>query len=272
LKTSFWKLSGAGNDFVTFDNRLEFIPESAKPELGRNLCRRGLSVGADGLMLLENSDRAHIRMRVFNGDGSEAETCGNASRCIALLALTIGAAPPDMSIETGAGIYRAEVTGNRVCISMTEPHDLRLDIPLSDPDIPAPVIHFVNTGVPHAVVFVDDVENLDITTLGRRLRHHHLFRPAGANINFVQIVDNSRMIIRTYERGVEEETLACGTGCAAAAIIAGTLGEARNPVQLKTRGGFINTIHFSILDSSITDLKLEGEARIVFRGEIELEL
>ena len=204
-------------------------------------------------------------------DGSEAETCGNASRCIALLALRMGISPCEMSFETRAGIYKAHVEGNLVRVSMTDPRDIKTNIVIQE-ELPSISFHYIDKGVPHVVLFVDDLENIDIIGIGKLVRHHHLFQPRGTNVNFVKNTDSRNLQVRTYERGVENETLACGTGSIASAVIAGLLGFVTSPVHVHTKGGMTNIVHFTLRDSQPTQIMLEGEARIVFHGEIDLEL
>jgi len=271
LNMKFWKLSGAGNDFIALDNRDGAIPEAWKKQLATRWCPRAHSIGADGLLLIEPSQRTHFTMRIFNADGSEAETCGNASRCIARLALSLGLAPQDMTFETHAGVYRAHVEGDAVSVSIPDPRDIRIDLSLKEEWLPVPRFHSINTGVPHVVLFVDQLNEIDVTGIGRKLRRHPMFHPSGTNVNFVKVKDQSNLEIRTYERGVEDETLACGTGCIAAAIVAGISGLAQSPVRLHTRGGLINTVSFSLEEPITTNIRLEGDARIIYRGEIDID-
>lgn len=236
-----------------------------------DLCRRGHSIGSDGLLLIESSQNACFTMRIFMPDGSEAETCGNASRCIALLALKLGITSCEMSFETLAGIYKARVEGNLVKVSMTDPRDIKTNIAIQE-EIPSESLHYIDTGVPHVVLFVNDLENTDIIGIGKLMRYHYLFQPRGTNVNFVKKTDSHNLQIRTYERGVENETLACGTGCIASGVIAGLLGFVTSPVHVHTKGGMTNIVHFTLRDTQPTQIMLEGEARIVFHGEIVLEL
>ena len=274
MKQIFWKLSGAGNDFICFDNRQGVIAPMLKTKLAVDLCRRGYSVGADGVLFIEPSQKADFTMRIFNGDGSEAETCGNASRCIARLALELGIAPARMSFETKSGVYRASVQNNYASVEMTDPDEMRLNIAFDEDWFSAEVLHSICIGVPHAVAFLkeESLKGINVFGMGRMLRHHPLFQPAGTNVNFARIMDRGNIEIRTYERGVEEETLACGTGCAATAVIAGHLGLADSPTRMHTQGGLINTIHYKIKDGKTTGLILEGDARIVYKGEIDIEI
>jgi len=272
LKTQFWKLSGGGNDFICFDNRDGTLPEPMKSCLAATLCKRGHSIGADGILFIEPSPRTDFIMRIFNPDGREAETCGNASRCVALLTHRLGITPAEMSFETKAGISKARVDGEFASISMPDPADMRLNIPLEEEWSTAPVVHFIRVGVPHVVVFVGQLESKDILNIGKRIRNHRAFQPAGTNVNFATLQNKNNIALRTYERGVENETLSCGTGCAATAIIAGHLGLADSPVNMHTRGGTTNIIHFRIKDMQTTELVLEGEAHVIFKGEIDIDL
>lgn len=272
MKIQFWKLSGAGNDFIAFDNRKGAIQEGNKSALAKNLCRRGLSIGADGLLLIEPSSQASFTMRIFMPDGSEAETCGNAARCVARLAHKLRIAPRKMSFETRAGVYHAETRGDRARVSMTDPRDLKINIHLQEPGISIPEAHFINTGVPHVVLFVKNLDRQDVVGIGKRIRRHPAFQPAGTNVNFVEPQDAHHIRIRTYERGVEDETLACGTGCIASAIVAAHFGFVKSPTHLETKSGITNTIHFKPEGGLFTNIELEGEARIVFKGEIDLNL
>jgi diaminopimelate epimerase len=269
MEIEFWKMSGAGNDFIVIDNMAHTFPEVGREEIFKAWCQRGLSIGADGVLLVEPSDRAHFRMRYYNADGREAETCGNGSRCIARFAHFRGIAPAHMEFETLAGKYEARVNGENVLVRMSDAHDLRLNIPLHGPLFSGKV-HFINTGVPHVVTFVEDLENVPVTEIGRWIRYHEEFAPAGTNANFVRVLDAHQLAIRTYERGVEAETLACGTGSIASAIVACHLGLASSPVSVLTRSGVRLGITFEPTPSGATNVFLEGPTKIVFRGYVEL--
>lgn len=270
MRLNFFKMSGAGNDFIVADNRDLTIPESGRRGWIEQLCRRAVSIGADGVLLVEPPEgSANFRMRYYNSDGGEAESCGNGARCIARFAHVIGAAPTEMSFETQAGLYHARVFENKeVEIGMTDPVDLRLGVALDLKSSPDLTVDHLNTGVPHAVAWVDDVQAVDVQGLGRQIRFHTAFQPAGANANFVQVTGRSALQIRTYERGVEAETLACGTGCVAAAVLGAMSGRVRPPVLLSTQGGTILTINFDQEGAKITNVRLRGEARIVYKGEL----
>lgn len=264
----FHKMSGAGNDFVVLDNRQGQV----RGDLGRfaaAVCDRKRGVGADGVLLVEPSGRKHFRMRYFNADGSEADMCGNGGRCIARFAHLMGAAPTAMEFENLAGDFRATVLADgQVDLQMTLPHSMRLglDLPIEGAVLKG---HFLNTGVPHVVVPVDDVEAVDVAGWGRQLRHHTAFAPKGANANFVQVTGPASLKVRTYERGVEDETLACGTGSVAAAILMARLGAVRAPVAVATRGGDVLTIGFRLDGDQASEVFLKGQAEVTFQGTLD---
>jgi diaminopimelate epimerase len=272
MEQEFWKFSGAGNDFVAINNMDGRFPEDGRNELIASWCRRGLSIGADGALILEPASpgsHAHFRMRYHNADGGEAETCGNGSRCIARFAFLQGVAPRKMSFETAAGVYDAEVLDNgEVRLRMTDSHSLREGIKIFD-DVFEGEIHFLNTGVPHAVTFVNGLEDLRVNEIGRHLRYHKEFAPAGTNVNFVLVRDPRNLEVRTYERGVENETLACGTGCIASSIIAVRQGLVEAPVRVKTFSGEFLTIEFEPVAGGGKNVTLQGSANLIFRGYVD---
>src|SRR4030042_2658964 len=216
-RSEFWKRSGSGNDFILIDNRDGRIADEAMGPLVKRVCRRRESVGADGVIFVTQSGAFDFAWRFFNADGGEAEMCGNGGRCVAPFAYLKGIAGPSLKFETLAGILSAQVDGKRVKLEMTKPFGLKLDETLLI-DGKKQIFSSINTGVPHAVLFVEDVEGLDIVQIGRALRYHSHFSPSGTNANFIRLETGSKLSIRTYERGVEEETLACGTGAVAAAL------------------------------------------------------
>ena len=268
----FWKMSGAGNDFILIDNRTGLVSaDEIRPRVPR-LCAPHVSLGADGLILIESaSGAADFKWRFFNADGSEAEMCGNGARCAARFAHLNGIAPARMTFETIAGPIQARVEGGRVRVRLTEPRALALGVRLpieGGTDFSA---DFVNTGVPHAVVFVDDPGSMDVSGVGRAIRFHPEFAPAGANANFVRVDGRHAMRIRTYERGVEGETLACGTGSVASAVVAAARGLVASPVTLAARSGIDLTVHFARSNGTFGEIDLEGDARIVCKGELTRE-
>jgi diaminopimelate epimerase len=266
-KIPFAKMSGSGNDFILIDHRTPFLPDDRLADFARKVCARKVSVGADGLILIESSERVNFRWRFFNSDGSEAEMCGNGGRCAARFAAIQGIAPARLSFETLAGVIEAEVSGRIVKLQMVQPTGLQLDleVPL---DGQAHGLHFINTGVPHAVEFVADVKAVPVRELGRKIRYHPRFQPAGTNANFLQVVDRTRLKVRTYERGVEDETLACGTGAVASALIAAGKGQVDSPVEVETSGGEVLKIHFQRKGNSFAKVFLEGDTRVVYEGHL----
>lgn len=270
-KIPFWKMSGSGNDFILIDNRSRLLSSEGAGPFVKRVCARGLSVGADGLILIEPSSRADFAWHFYNADGSEAEMCGNGGRCAARFAhLNQIVQSPRMRFETKAGIIEAEVKADRVRVRLTDPTDFRRDLKLvlAQREYTG---HYINTGVPHLVIPVDDVAFIDLQGLGREGRYHPLFAPKGTNVNFVSQSGPKTVQIRTYERGVEGETLACGTGSVAAALVLGALGKVQSPVALMTRGGILLNVDYTRDADSFHHVYLEGDARIVSVGEMWAE-
>ncbi len=265
----FVKMSGTGNDFILVDDRPGTIPEAKKADLARAVCPRRTAVGADGLILLESSTSADVRMRIFNADGSEAEMCGNGSRCLAQFACALGAAGPEMKIETLAGVIRARVDGGRVRVELTRPEEVvsRGELTFADQ---TREVFFTDTGVPHAVVFVRDLDSAEVREWGRALRFHEAFGAPGANANFVEILTPGRLAVRTYERGVEDETLACGTGAVASALVAAWREGWGSPVAVAVRSGEELEVQFSGKAPRYEGARLEGAVAVTYRGEIDL--
>lgn len=270
MNIPFWKISGSGNDFILIDHRKPLISSDEMNRFVSRVCRRGLSVGADGVILIEPSTKADYKWHYYNADGGEVEMCGNGSRCAARFAYLSRIAPAKHTIETLAGIVEAEVLGDRVRVRLPDPSDLRLNLKI-EIDGKTYTGHFVNTGVPHVVYFVDDVEKADVIRLGRATRRHSLFAPKGTNANFVSVTDPRSLKIRTYERGVEDETLACGTGAIAAALIGAALGKSAPPVSLLTRGRIVLGVDFKEEAGRYKDIFLEGDARVIYKGELQEE-
>jgi len=261
----FWKMNGSGNDFILIDNRQGILDADHLGDFVLRVCARKVSAGADGLLLIEPSKRADFRWRFFNSDGSEAEMCGNAGRCAARFAVLKRIASEKLSFETLAGIIEAEVYGRRVKLLMVQPTGLALDLEVRIDDLDHR-LHFLNTGVPHIVEFVESAAKVEVKELGRKIRIHPRFQPAGTNANFVQPIDRGHLIVRTYERGVEDETLACGTGAVASALIAAAKGLAHSPVDIQTSGGEILKIYFQFKGDRFDRVFLEGDTRVVYEG------
>jgi len=266
-KINFYKMSGSGNDFIIIDNRNNIIDENGLSNFIAKVCRRKMAVGADGLILVENTDSADFKWRFFNSDGSVAEMCGNGARCVARFAYLNDITGSNMSFETLAGLVKAEVIKERVKVKMTDPLDLKTDdtIELKNGLLS---ISSVNTGVPHVVIVKDSINDVDIVKIGREIRYHDQFSPAGTNVNFVCHIKDNTLAIRTYERGVEDETLACGTGAAASAIVMAHKMKLDSPLSVLTRsGGYLN-IFFKEKEGQYFDIYLEGDARIIYKAQL----
>ncbi|MFH1244886.1 MAG: diaminopimelate epimerase [Candidatus Omnitrophota bacterium] len=270
-KLEFVKAVASGNDFIILNtiNGPKFGAREQISRLAKELCRRRLSVGADGLLLIEPSAQADFKMRVFNPDGQEVTMCGNGARCVALFASQKKIVKNDrMFIETGAGNLQAEVKKDKVKLKMSPPKDLRLDFPLPL-DSGIQKANYINTGVPHVVCFVPGLENFPVGPAGKNIRYHPEFQPEGTNANFVQFIGKQRIKIRTYERGVEEETLACGTGAVAASIVTmfqELKPQGRHTVKVETRSGETLVVYFTVAGQEIKDVFLEGSAKIVYKA------
>ncbi|MBU4305976.1 MAG: diaminopimelate epimerase [Candidatus Omnitrophica bacterium] len=261
-KFEFTKMVASGNDFIIFDNRRAGLKNG--PEIARLLCVRTNGVGADGLIFIESSKRADFKMRIFNPDGSEAEMCGNGIRCAVLYK-----GKKNTKVETLAGLLSAELKDYGIKVRMTDPKGLQLNVNL-DIDGRIYQVNYVNTGVPHSVYFVENLEATNVRMLGRLIRYHRDFEPVGTNVDFAKIIDQDTLQIRTYERGVEEETLACGTGSVASALVyhhkfVGTNGTYM--VNIHTKGSEVLKIYFDYKDGSFSNVWLEGRASMVYKGE-----
>jgi diaminopimelate epimerase len=270
MELEFWKMNGAGNDFVMIDNRQGLLSLSGATIA--KICDRNRGVGADGVLLVEEANAgADFRMRYYNADGGEAEMCGNGARCFARFSRQfLSGAEDAVSFETPAGEIHARFQGENVCLQMSDPHSWRTPLLLDLAGQPREV-HFVNTGVPHAVVFVDDLPGVDVIAEGAAARYHEAFAPKGTNANFVRVETPGHLGIRTYERGVEGETLACGTGVVAAALIhAGTHGV-DSPIEVRVRGGDILRVTFRREGGDFQEVTLTGPADFVFQGRMVIQ-
>jgi len=266
---NFTKMNGAGNDFVIIDNRdLTYELEKNKIE---SLCNRHRGIGADGFMAVEPpQSNGNYRMRYYNSDGNEAEMCGNGARCFARFVYNLQEQESEtIKIETVAGIVVAEILDPEVQIMLSNPFNLKLNIPIEINGQPE-LIHFINTGVPHAVLLVDELESINIKKTGSAIRHHSAFSPEGTNVNFQKIETSDTLSIRTYERGVEDETLACGTGMVANALIHEQLNNINPPVFVNVKGGETLKVSWEKEKDSYKNVTLTGPAEIVFEGKINV--
>jgi diaminopimelate epimerase len=260
----FTKMHGAGNDFVIINNLRGDVTLSG--EQIASLCDRRLGVGADGILLLEQPQtNADFRMRYYNTDGGEVEMCGNGARCFARFASREAGPFDSLKFETPAGLINARIAGNQVTIGLSAPRnlDLRRTIDLGDGKA---TIHSINTGVPHAVLFVDHLAQTPVTDWGSKIRRHAAFQPSGTNANFVEILGPGRLQIRTYERGVEDETLACGTGVVASALVYAALKNIPSPIAVQVKGGDWLEVAYCQHGNDFQEVQLSGPATFVFEG------
>ena len=264
----FTKMNGAGNDFVLIDNRAGDV-HLDRDQIAR-LCDRHRGIGADGILLLEEAaNGADFRMRYFNSDGGEAEMCGNGARCFARFARKIAETQEKISFETPAGVIAAKLTDDLVTLDMTEPTDLRLNVRLHVAD-ENKTVHFINSGVPHVVIPISHIDEVDVRREGAAIRHHEMFAPKGANVNFIEKRGAKQVALRTYERGVENETLACGTGVVASALILAATEDIDGPIWVLVRGGNELQVGFEKRGVQFKNVTLTGPADFVFEGTIEV--
>ena len=263
----FSKMAGAGNDFIVVDNR--DVKIAARSLYAKKWCDRKKSIGGDGLLLLEKSGKADFKMRIFNPDGSEAEMCGNGVRCIGQFSYDNRLTGKRFQMETIAGIIDVEIKGSIVKARMIDPKDIKLDLNILLQGR-STVLSFVNTGVPHAVCFVKSLKEVDVEGTGQAIRTHEYFKPRGTNANFIQLLPGNAILIRTYERGVEGETLSCGTGSTAGALIAAATHRLKSPVAVKTKSGETLKIYFTRDGESFRDVYLEGSVQKCFQGRVRL--
>jgi diaminopimelate epimerase len=268
MQLRFTKMNGAGNDFVMIDNRAGEV--RLRPEQIVHICDRHRGVGADGILLLEpGQNGADFRMRYYNRDGGEAEMCGNGARCFARFAKKVAGSGDKISFQTPAGVIGARLHDDLVTLKMSEPTDLRMNLRL-EVDGEDAVVHYIDSGVPHVVVPVARVDMVQVDTQGKAIRRHKMFSPKGANVNFFERRGPQRITIRTFERGVEGETLACGTGVVASALIFSKLDNVNGPIDVVVRGGSELQVDFKKTGDLFTDVTLAGPAEFVFEGAIEI--
>ncbi|MFT5466025.1 MAG: diaminopimelate epimerase [Verrucomicrobiales bacterium] len=269
MQIEFTKMNGAGNDFVVLDNRdLRYQLSTAQIE---RLCNRQRGIGADGLLAVEPAENgADFRMRYYNADGGEAEMCGNGARCFANFLTEISAnAKESVTFETIAGVIEASYPAGNVRIQLSDPFDQKMgqDLEVLSQQL---LVHSINTGVPHACAVVDDVAKADIVGIGRALRFHEAFQPSGTNANLFEVKAPDEITLRTYERGVENETLACGTGMVASAIVHHELTGATTPIKVNVQGGDQLIVEFDKTPDGYRNVYLTGPADFTFSGTIQL--
>jgi diaminopimelate epimerase len=256
----FYKYQGTGNDFVIIDNRQLFFPKD-NIKLIESICDRRFGVGADGLLLLENDSATDFKMVYFNSDGNESSMCGNGGRCIVAFAKMLNIINSETVFIATDGLHHATILENgNVSLQMRDIDDVKIENDFI----------FLNTGSPHHVLLVDDLQNLDVKTIGAKIRYSDLYGQAGSNVNFVKQVSENHFALRTYERGVEDETLSCGTGATAVAIAMNAIGKTNsNVIQLDVQGGKLK-VSFDKIDKIYKNVFLEGPATFVFEGTISI--
>ncbi len=273
---TFTKMSGTGNDFILIDNRSFQVASEHQADFARGVCRRMFSAGADGVIFVEDSEQADFKWRFYNSDGSVAEMCGNGARCVARFAYENGIVSTDrMCFETLAGIIDARVFDEgEVQVRLSPPVGYRQGL-IAQLDGASHQFFFLNTGVPHAVLFVTD-KDVDVVKWGRYIRFHEQFGSQGTNVDFVRMLADGTLHVRTYERGVEDETRACGTGAVAAALVAAVQKKITSPVDVITSGGDRLQVAFKINEGAQGDglfetVFLKGPARKIYTGEFTAE-
>jgi len=260
MQVQFYKYHGAGNDFILIDNLKNDI--APNPQLVQQLCDRRFGIGADGLMLLENSEKAQFSMRYFNSDGYEASMCGNGGRCIASFAWRKGLISNETEFIASDGLHEAKILDNGiVALKMNDVEEVRK----------VGEHYFLDTGSPHYVLFVDDINKSKVQEEGERIRNDASISKYGTNVDFVQIIKENEITIRTYERGVEAETLACGTGAVASAIAAYLLNKTDNfSFSVQVLGGKLQVDFMMVDETHFRDIWLTGPAEFVFKGSIDI--
>ncbi len=262
----FYKMQGSGNDFILFDNRELSLTTERMSNWAITLCPRAFAVGADGMIFLSPIQASGVDYKwdFYNSDGSRAEMCGNGSRCAARLAFELGMAGRDQVFRSDAGDVEAHILEDgAVRVQLPSLLDLETNIDLQMADFDSSRIHFANTGVPHAVITCDDLQSIDVPAIGEYIRNHGRFAPDGANVNFIQVIDKDNLLLRTYERGVEDETYACGTGAAASVAVARKLGFCSSQVRVRTSGGEVLGVR-----CEAEKIFLSGGATLVYKGEL----
>lgn len=272
----FTKIEGAGNDFILIDNRHSRYYFSYS-DFAKFVCDRHRGVGADGLLVIENSERSDFKMRYLNADGSEGGMCGNGGRCIAQY-IMLASGKQTTQFEALDYIYSAEIADNKIRLQMKNPTDFRKGLLIRYGNHVFQ-IDYVNTGAPHAALFIEDMpqefncfEEIEVNKIGRYIRSHELFSPAGTNVNFIRRINRGEVQIRTYERGVENETLSCGTGSIASAILAAMRYNWDSPIKVLTRSKDTLIINFTNNENKITNVSIEGPANQVFSGTLNYSL
>ena len=266
-KIQFFKMSGAGNDFIIIDNRNNKYSETAA-YLAKKICRRRYSVGADGLIFLENSKKASFKAKFYNSDGSEFNLCGNGGRCAARFAFINVIAARHMTIETNSGVLNAEIIQNNVKLEIPLPVQIEINKIITTDEMRKIKGHYIKIGDPHLIIFAKNLNEFPIESVAKKIRYSLSFGKEGTNVNFIMQIRENRFAIRTYERGLEQETLACGSGCVSAAIVLHNLSYPYAGYVFETHSGFLLGVHLEFVSDKISKIFLEGDARIIYKGEL----
>lgn len=269
MRLPFSKYGGCGNDFILIDNRQGLYPVLESKAIQR-LCHRINGIGADGVVLLEHSLSAHFRMKIFNCDGSEAEMCGNGIRCLMKFIAERGFAEKQCLIETMHAVINVGLKQEAVWVEMPPPRDVRWDDSIDIEGKSSPM-HYLDTGVPHAVVFVEEILSPHWMELAPKIRFHPRFAPRGTNVNFAFVTEGGSVLVRTYERGVERETEACGTGATAAALAAAHVWQLPSPINIFPTSKVPIEISFKRRGDTFSDVRMTGPAEKIFHGEFVLD-
>ena len=271
MKLHFTKMHGAGNDFIMIDDRALTTPWEDYLRMSTIAVRR-TGIGCEGIILLQPSDRADFYMRFLNPDGSEAEMCGNGARCAAAFARSLGIVGRSMTMDTRAGLVDAEILDDGVKIWMTDPGRRRYNLTVTIDGVEY-TGHFIQAGCPHFVVPVpaDRLDTFDVVRVGAQIRQHELFAPDGTNVDFVSYIQPNRIRMRTYERGVEAESGACGTGAVASAVVGVECADFTLPVKVTTSAGFELAVDGDWRTKKCTGMTLAGPAQFVYEGTIDLD-
>jgi len=266
-KIAFFKMSAAANDFIVIDNRSKAYSEQAN-FLARKLCQRRYSVGADGLILIENSKKANFKALFFNADGSEFNLCGNGGRCAAKFAFINVIASRKMTMETNVGVLNAEITSDTVKLQIPLPVKVEMNKIIEIEGKRKIKGHYIKIGDPHFIIFAKNIFEAPIEAFSKKVRYSSSFGEEGTNVDLIQQIRENRFAIRTYERGVEGETYACGSGCVSAAIVLNKLSYSYVNYVFQTKSGFLLDVHLDISEGTLKNIILEGDARVICKGEI----
>lgn len=269
MEITFHKLVASGNDFLVIDNRTKVIKDHKA--FAQKVCRQHLGVGADGVLFIETARKEDFLLRIINSDGSEAEACGNGYRCVGLYAHRLLGFPKSMTAETLAGPIQIYVGKETIKVKMANPKDYQKTVSINALGLKGSKLNaaFINTGVPHTVIFAEQIKKIEVEEIGRKIRHHKLFKPRGTNVNFVEVTGKNSISVRTYERGVEAETLACGTGAVASAVVGYLSQRVEAPVEVTTKSGEVLNVYLDLKNQKIQNVFLEGTAEFVFEGKLQ---